>query len=295
MSYFRSIQPTRKKRNDKMKNRRVIRSVFTAAFLGAVIALFSACTGGDNAEPTAPAHWTESELIDLTHSFDDETVFWPTAAGFSMTTDFEGVTEGGYYYSAYSFSTAEHGGTHLDAPIHFAEGANANDEIPLTRLIARGVMIDVSERALANRDYLVSIEDFTTWEMAHGTIPDDAIVLLRTGYGAYWPDKESYMGTAERGADAVPMLHFPGLDPEAAAWLVSERQIAAIGLDTPSIDYGQSTLYESHQTLFKAQIPAFENVASLDQLPAAGFSVIALPMKIAGGSGGPLRIVAVLD
>ena len=125
-------------------------------------------------------------------------------------------------------------------------------------------------------------------------MPDGIIVLLRTGYGAFWPDREKYMGTAELGAEAVEKLHFPGLDPEAAKWLVQERKIHAIGLDTPSIDRGQSSLYESHQILFKANIPAFENVANLDQLPESGFTVIALPMKIRDGSGGPLRIVAVL-
>ena len=123
---------------------------------------------------------------------------------------------------------------------------------------------------------------------------DDKIVLIRTGFGRYWPDREKYMGTAERGPQAVPQLHFPGIDPEAARWLVAERNVKAIGIDTPSLDYGQSTLFESHVALFADNIPGFENVANLDQLPLSGFSVLALPMKIHGGSGGPLRIVAVL-
>ncbi|MCM3900094.1 MAG: cyclase family protein, partial [Pyrinomonadaceae bacterium] len=104
-----------------------------------------------------------------------------------------------------------------------------------------------------------------------------------------------YLGTEERGAEAVAKLHFPGLHPDAARWLAANRSIKAIGLDTASIDFGQSTLFESHRILFDKNIPAFENVANLDRLPPKGFSVIALPMKIKGGSGGPLRIVAILN
>jgi kynurenine formamidase len=117
-------------------------------------------------------------------------------------------------------------------------------------------------------------------------------VLLRTGWGARWGDRGAYLGTALTGPEAVSELHFPGLHPDAARWLVTEREVKAVGLDTPSIDYGQSELFESHVTLFEANVPAFENVASLDRLPPKGFVVAALPMKIRGGTGGPLRIVA---
>jgi kynurenine formamidase len=124
-------------------------------------------------------------------------------------------------------------------------------------------------------------------------MPAGAVVLLRTGRGAFWPDRARYLGTGRTGAAAVPELHFPGLDPAAARWLV-ERNVDAVGIDTPSIDRGQSTTFEAHQVLAAANIPIFENVAQLDQLPATGAFVIGLPMKIGGGSGGPLRLVAVL-
>ncbi len=211
-----------------------------------------------------------------------------------LTEDAKGFTEGGYYYEANSFSAAEHGGTHLDAPIHFAKGQWTVDAIPLEHLMGPAIVVDVTEQAAGNPDYQVSVADFERWESRHGTIPEGVIVLVRTGYGQFWPDRERYMGTAERGPDAVAKLHFPGLDPEAARWLVANRPIHALGLDTPSIDYGQSTLFETHQILYAANIPAFENVAHLDRLPPEGFTVIALPMKIKGGSGGPLRIVAVI-
>ncbi len=241
-----------------------------------------------------PAPFPNGRLVDLSYSFSEETLYWPTAKSFALEKVADGETPGGYYYAANNFSAAEHGGTHLDAPIHFSKGKFTSEQIPLEQLVGAAIVVDVSASAATNRDYQVSVADFEAWEKTHGKIPDKAIVLLRTGYGKFWPNREQYLGTSEVGAEAVAKLHFPGLHPEAAAWLVSNRKINAIGLDTPSIDYGQSTLFESHVTLFSANIPAFENVANLEQVPAKGATVIALPMKIKGGSGGPLRIVAVV-
>jgi kynurenine formamidase len=243
---------------------------------------------------STPLQRRPQRIIDLSYPFDSSTVYWPTAETFKLETDFEGQTEKGYYYSAYRYSAAEHGGTHLDAPVHFARGRNSVDQIPLEQLMGAGLVIDVSRQCAANRDYQVTIADIQGWERINGRIPAGSIVLLRTGFGKFYPDPKRYLGTDERGPDAVPKLHFPGLDPQAARWLTQNRSINAIGLDTPSIDYGQSTLFESHRILFDKNIPAFENVASLDQLPIRGFTVIALPMKIKGGSGGPLRIIATL-
>ena len=213
---------------------------------------------------------------------------------FKLETDFEGMTDKGYFYSAYRYSAAEHGGTHLDSPVHFAKGRYTVDQIPLQQLMGPAVVVDVTRQCATNPDYLVSVADFQNWERRNGRIRPGTIVFLRTGYGKHYPDRKKYLGTDERGAAAVAKLHFPGLDPAAARWLTQNRSIKAIGLDTASIDYGQSTLFESHRILFEKNIPAFENVANLDQLPLKGFSVIALPMKIKGGSGGPLRIVALL-
>ncbi len=233
-------------------------------------------------------------IVDLSYAFDSSTVYWPKAETFHLEKDFEGTTDQGYYYSAYRYSAAEHGGTHIDAPVHFARGHNSVDEIPLDQLLGPGVVVDVTRQCSENRDYLITAGDFRIWEKRNGKIPAGTIVLLRTGFGKFYPDRKRYLGTDERGAAAVANLHFPGLHPEAARWLTENRQIKAIGLDTASIDYGQSKLFESHRTLFARNIPALENVANLDKLPVKGFSVIALPMKIKGGSGAPLRIVAVL-
>ncbi len=256
----------------------------TLPVLTGLAILLSACAP----KPT----WKDGTWVDLSYEFSEETIYWPTSEPFKLEVVFAGKTDAGFYYSANQFCTAEHGGTHIDSPVHFSEGKWTVEQIPLNKLIAPAVVIDVSEKALNNPDYQVSVEDFQSWEAEHGQIPDGTIVLLRTGYGRFWPDRVKYMGTDERGQDAVAKLHFPGLHPDAAKWLVDNRNINAIGLDTPSIDYGQSKLFESHQTLFAANIPAFENVANLDKLPTTGAWVFALPMKIKGGTGGPLRIVA---
>ncbi|HEX2270753.1 MAG TPA: cyclase family protein [Pyrinomonadaceae bacterium] len=247
------------------------------------------------AQQRAPLLPAAARVIDLTHAFDASSVYWPTAEPFKLETDFEGTTDKGYFYSAYRYSAAEHGGTHLDSPVHFAKGRHTVDQIPLEQLIGPAIVVDVTKQCANNPDYQVSVADLQSWERTNGRIARGTIILLRTGFAKFYPDRKRYLGTDERGADAVPKLHFPGLDPQAARWLTQNREIKAIGLDTASIDYGQSTLFESHRILFDKNIPAFENVANLDQLPAKGFSVIALPMKIKGGSGGPLRIVALLN
>jgi len=256
--------------------------------IGLLLALTVAC--GETPPPTLPA----GRWIDLTHSFGPDTIYWPTAKPFTRKAEFKGITPKGYFYSSYWFEASEHGGTHIDAPIHFAEGQRSLAEIPVDQLIGPGLVISVIQRCVADRDYQVTIDDITAWEARNGRIANGAIVLINTGFHHYWPNRIKYMGTNETGPDAVAKLHFPGLRPSAARWLVDNRRIGAIGLDTPSIDYGQSTKFESHQILFKAQIPAFENVANLDALPATGAHIFALPMKIAGGSGGPVRIVAFL-
>jgi kynurenine formamidase len=247
--------------------------------------LFAAC-----AKPKA--EFPTGKIVDLSHPFDAQTIYWPTEEGFKLEKEQAGVTDKGYYYASNKFSAPEHGGTHIDAPRHFSASGNTLDQVPLEQLMGNAILIDVTRQCDANRDYLISVDDFNTWEKQHGQIPDGAIVLLRTGFAKYWPDRVKYMGTDERGAAAVAKLHFPGLSPDAARWITASRSIKAIGLDTPSIDYGQSTLFESHQVLFAKNIPAFENLGDLSALPAEGFFVIAMPMKIAAGSGGPLRVAA---
>jgi len=246
------------------------------------------------AGPAASQDLSSGRFIDLTHPFNEQSVYWPTAEPFSKTEVYHGHTAGGWFYTAYNFAAAEHGGTHMDAPIHFAEGMRTADQVPVAQLIGPGIVIDVTEQAAADVDYQVRGADILAFEAAHGPIPTGAIVLLNTGRAQLYPDRARYMGTAERGEAAVAKLHFPGLGVDAADLLIA-RGIGAVGLDTPSIDHGQSKDFATHVRLMTHNIPAFENVADMSALPPTGSTIIALPMMIEGGSGGPLRIVAHLS
>ena len=258
-----------------------------------LIVLASACSRPAQ-ETTSPASFPNGTIVDLSHAYDQSTVFWPTAEPFHLDKVSDGVTPGGWYYAANNFTTSEHGGTHIDAPIHFAEGHQTVDRIPLDRLMGTAAVVDVTDRAAANADYQVSVADIQQAEQRDGAIPTGAIVLIRTGFSSRWPDAARYLGTAERGADAVARLHFPGLHPDAARWLMDNRQVKSVGIDTASIDYGQSTQFETHRMLYARDVPAFENLTELQRLPVRGATIIALPMKIGGGSGGPLRAVAIV-
>ncbi len=233
-----------------------------------------------------------ARLIDLSHGFDETTIYWPTATeGFALESVAYGETEGGYFYAANNLCTPEHGGTHIDAPRHFSDDGVTAEAIPLARLIAPAVVIDMSDDAAKDRDALLSPAHIEAFEAKHGPITPGTIVLVRTDWSERWPDRERYLGDATPG-DASN-LHFPGIGEDAAKLLV-ERQIAAVGLDTASLDHGPSHEFLAHRTLAAANIPGFENLHSLAELPARKALVIALPMKIVGGSGGPLRAIAVV-
>jgi kynurenine formamidase len=232
-----------------------------------------------------------AKVVDLAHSFDANTIYWPTEKGFQWEKEQWGGTAGGYFYASAKFASAEHGGTHIDSPLHFAEGKQSVDQLTMQQLIGPAVVIDISNACAKNRDYLASPDDVTSWERRHGRIPPGSIVLFRTGWSARWPDKKRYMGTDKPGDTAG--LHFPGIAPSTANLLL-ERRIRGVGIDTASIDYGQSKDFQVHRRLYAAGLYGLENVANLDKLPAVGATLIALPMKIAGGTGAPVRIIAIL-
>lgn len=234
----------------------------------------------------------DTRIVDLTHPFDENTISWPTAQSYELEIVASGITKAGHWYSANNFSMAEHSGTHMDAPIHFAEGRRDAAGVPIHQLIGPATVINVSVNASQDPDYQVTVEDIHSWESLYGRIPRGALVLMYSGWAKYWGNKQKYLGS-DNPSD-ITSLHFPSFSSEAASFLISERQVDALGVDTASIDHGQSTDFAVHQIVHGANKPGFENIANLDQLPAVGTTVIALPMKIAGGSGAPVRIIALL-
>ncbi|HLN59136.1 MAG TPA: cyclase family protein [Thermoanaerobaculia bacterium] len=260
----------------------------------ASLVVLAALVAATNTPPGAPRlDVAKATAVDLTHSFDEKTIYWPNSPStFKLSKLADGATEAGYYYRMNSFCAPEHGGTHLDAPSHFARDGWTADQIPLSKLVAPGVVLDVSKQASVDPDYRLTAADVRAFEKTHGAIPAGAIVLLRTGWGARWPDRKRYLGDDTPGETSH--LHFPSYGKESAELLVRERRVAAIGLDTASIDYGPSKNFIVHQIANGANVPGLENLANLEQVPETGAWIIALPMKIAGGSGGPLRIVALV-
>ena len=240
-----------------------------------------------------PIDLSRYRMVDLTHAYGPNTLYWPTSVSkFVLSRDASGQTPGGFFYAANSLSTPEHGGTHLDAPRHFSESGRTAEQIPLEQLVAPAVVIDVSRNAAGNRDYRLTRDDVLAFEKVNGPIARGSAVLLRTGWSRHWPDAKTYLGDDTPG-DASK-LSFPSYGVEAARLLVEERGVAALGVDTASIDYGRSADFQVHRVAAARNVPGFENLTNLDQLPVRGAMVIALPMKIEGGSGGPLRAIALV-
>ncbi len=249
------------------------------------VACLSACNG------PSTVSLADYRPIDLTYTFDEKTIYWPTGKHFEHERVSWGPAEGGYWYSSYNLAGSEHGGTHLDAPIHFAEGKRGVSDIPLSQLIVPAVVVDISAQCEANPDYLLSVDDLEAHQRRHGVIQKGAGVLIHTGWGRFWPHVKQYLGSDVPGD--TENLHFPGVSAEAAEVLV-QRGIALVGIDTASIDHGSSRDFKAHQVFAAAQIAGLENVAHLDQAPATGAFLFALPMKIGEGSGAPCRIVALV-
>jgi kynurenine formamidase len=233
-----------------------------------------------------------AKLIDLTYTFDSSTIYWPTEHPFVHQFEHYGMTLGGYFYSSGKFAAPEHGGTHMDAPIHFSKDGISADQVPMAAMVGPAAVIDFSERAAIDPDAMLNEGDVRKWESAHGNIPDGAIVVARSGWGRYWPDKKSYLGTNKFGD--VAHLRFPGFSAGAAKFLLDHRKVAAIAIDTPSMDPGSSKDFPVHRLWLGAGKPGFENMAQADKLPESGATLFCIPMKIGKGTGAPTRIFALL-
>jgi kynurenine formamidase len=238
---------------------------------------------GDQQSKNATASWQQWRIMDLGHSLAESDPTWSGEKSFSRTAVASLGKDG---YAAGKFATEEHFGTHVDAPAHFSSDGATVDRIPADELVRPGVCINIETQAARDDDYRLAPSDIEAFERAHGTIPAGTIVLIATGWDRRWPDAARYMNTRDR------VKHFPGLTVEATRVLARDRKVAAIGIDTPSIDYGPSTEFESHHTSMPLGVYHIENAANLTTLPPTGFTVVVAPIDIKGGSGGPARMFA---
>lgn len=232
-------------------------------------------------------------LVDLSHAYGNNTLYWPTSpSAFELQELAHGMTDAGYFYSAFTLCTPEHGGTHLDAPVHFSAEGKSTAEIPLEQLIAPAYVIDVSDKASGDRNYRLTAQDVRDFEAEHGRVPGGSAVLMRTDWSEHWPDALAYLGDDTPG-DAS-RLEFPGFGADATRLLAEQRKVALLGIDTASVDYGKSQAFIVHRIGAAQGVANLENLTNLKALPATGAVIFALPMKIEGGSGGPARIVALV-
>jgi kynurenine formamidase len=265
--------------------------MFAAGVVLACACLLAGCGRGSEATTTR----TMGTILDMTFPYDDTTIYWPNAKPFKLAKGAWGVNDKGYWYAANEYGAAEHGGTHADAPIHFGKNGRTIDQVPLEEWIGPAARIDVTAKCEKDRDYLLQVDDIRQWEAAHGRLPARAWVIMYTGIDTkYYPDKKKVLGTDMPGEAALPYLSFPGFSPQVAEFLVKERDITGLALDTPSIDYGKSQDFKVHQILLGANKLALENIAHLDKLPDTGAMLYVMPMMIGQGTGAPARVFAVL-
>ena len=238
---------------------------------------------------------TKGKILEMTYPYEEDTIYWPTLKPFHLEKLPWGIVPGGWWNAANEYSASEHGGTHADAPIHFAQKGRTMDQIPIAEWIGPAVKIDVCAKCDKNRDYSLTVDDIETWEKKFGKIPNGAWVIMYTGIDTkYYPDKKKVLGTEKKGEEAIPELSFPGFSPEAAEFLIKNRDITGIALDTPSIDAGKRTDFKVHQIICGANKLALENIANLDKLPLSGATLYVIPMLIKDGTGSPARVFAIV-
>ncbi|XP_059156918.1 isatin hydrolase-like [Physella acuta] len=230
-------------------------------------------------------------VIDMSHPLDSHALLWPgDDAAFNFTILTRGQTPEGFWLELNKFTTPEHVGTHLDAPSHFSEGHWRVDQIPPARLVGPGIVVDARPQVANNPDYRLTVADLTRWEELHGRIPDRAIVFMWTGWDTRYPDPFATFNTPTPQNSST--FHFPGYHPDAVRWLLDDRDLGMLAIDTPSNDYGQTRVFDVHQMIGRANVMGLENVNRIGQLPVRGATIVVAPVKLTDGSGGPVRILA---
>jgi len=250
----------------------------------------SACSPTDEApaDTLATLFADGMTVVDLTHAVSADAPYWPGPDRSPFRHDtLSAHADGAPSMAAYS--APEHFGTHFDAPVHGGMGLASVDRVPTSELFGPAIVIDVTASAASDEDYAVTADDLRAWESEHGPIPSGAIVLMRSGWAARWEQGDPYYNRGEDGR-----LHFPGFGEDAARFLVEERDVAGIGVDTGSVDPGNARGFPAHGIVNGSGRYHLENLADLGSLPEAGAYLIVAPIKIEGGSGGQVRVFAVV-
>ena len=228
----------------------------------------------------------KTQVLDLAYAINDRLVPWPGDKRWFEANVNASVERDGYFTR--SFWMLEHYGTHLDAPIHFPPGKTPVDQIPPRQFFGMAAVLDVRAEGSADVDYQLPAARIDDWERRHGQISEGTIVLLRTGWASRWPDARSY-----RNEDETGRMHFPGFSIEAVERLI-ERKVSGIGCDTMSVDRGASQDFAAHHLALGAGLYNLENLSDLSELPEKGAFLVVAPIKLEGGSGGPVRVFALL-
>ncbi len=224
-------------------------------------------------------------IVDLGHTLSEADPTWDGTRGFSRST-LETIPQDGFFTGR--FTADEHAGTHVDAPAHSVAGGRTIDALEAAQLVRPAICLHIEHQVAGHEDYALTRADVEAFERAHGVISEGALVLVSTGWHRRWTDAARYLNIREG------VRHFPGISRDAASLLAQDRRVAGIGIDTPSVDLGVSTLFEVHRVTQSLGVYHIENLAGLDDLPPTGFTVVVAPIKIRGGSGGPARVFAIL-
>jgi len=227
-----------------------------------------------------------SSVIDLTHTMSAGFPTFFGVPGIEMEKKFDFKKDG---FNLYWWRILEHAGTHLDAPIHFSENGISAEKIAASTLVAPLAVIDVTAQATLNPDYLLSREDLGAWEKKHGRLQENCCIAMHSGWAQHVGDAAKFAGK-----DSTGVLHFPGFAADAVEWLLQERRVAGLAVDTLSLDHGPSKDFKVHYAWLPSGRWGLENVANLEKVPPSGATVVVGLAKVEGATGGPVRLLALV-
>lgn len=254
-------------------------------FKGALAASFTVTAAAPDTAAAAPAR-SFTSAVDLTHTMSPDFPTFFGVPGIEMEKKFDFKKDG---FNLYWWRIIEHAGTHLDAPIHFSECGATAEKISADTLVVPLAVVDVAAKAAHNPDYLLTREDLAGWEKKHRRLPDNCCVAMQSGWAQHVGNPAKFTGK-----DGSGVFHFPGISLEAAAWLMKERKVLGLAVDTLSLDHGPSKDFKVHSAWLPSGRWGLENVANLDKVPPAGAMLVVGLAKVKDATGGPARLIALV-